>query len=91
MKFRGEAEQLGYFLTQVWNFKVYHGPSFLDNKVKVNYITMALEGEVANWVVSLHNVGTEELYDFDYFMITLRQWFEDPLADQKAKTRIKTI
>lgn len=72
VKFRGEAEQLGYFLTQVWNFMAHHGPSFRDDEAKINCITMVLEGEAANWVVSLHDAGTKELYDFDYFMITLR-------------------
>lgn len=69
--FRGKAEQLSYFLTQVWNFMAHHGPSFLDDEAKVNCITMVLEGEVANWVVSLHDAGTKELYDFDYFMFTM--------------------
>lgn len=70
--FRGKAEQLRYFLTQVWNFMAHHGLSFLDDEAKVNCMTVVLEGEVANWVISLHDVGTKEFYDFDYFMFTLR-------------------
>lgn len=52
VKFNRQVGQLGYFLAQVWNFMALHGLIFLDNKTKVNFITMALDGEAANWVFS---------------------------------------
>lgn len=83
--------QFGYFLTQAWNFMVQHEPNFPDDEARVSYITLALEGEATNWVVYLHDAITEELHDFDYFMIALRQPFKDPLADWMVKSSIKVI
>lgn len=39
----------------------------------------------------LHDEDAEELHNFNELMIAMRQQFEDPLADQRVKQRIRTI
>lgn len=56
----------------------------------VRIVTMALEGTAACWMVTLHNADALNLWNFNHFMATLR-WFEDSLADQKARYCIKTV
>lgn len=48
-----------------------------------------MEGETAEWMVTLHN-NSMELCNFDRFMAALRKRFEDSLADLKARIKIKT-
>lgn len=54
-------------------------------------VTTALKGEAAEWMVALYDNDMAELCKSDRFMTVLRKPFEDPLADQKARLRIKTI
>lgn len=42
-------------------------------------------------MVALHNDNAAELLNFDRFMAALKNWFEDPLANWKARTKIKNI
>lgn len=90
MKFNREVRPLEYYLTQVWEFMVQYEPNFPNDEARVRCITVVLEGEADNWLMVLHDADAEELYDFN-FVVALRQLFEDPLADQRAKRRIKTI
>lgn len=73
MKFNREARQLGYFLTEVWDFMAQYGPNFPNDEVRVHCITVALDGEAADWVPALHDANAKELHDFDDFMTALRQ------------------
>lgn len=52
---------------------------------------MAFEGEAAEWLVALHDDDPVELCHFDRFTAALKKQFEDPLANQKAQIRIKTL
>lgn len=42
-------------------------------------------------MVALHNDDALELHNFNCFMIAIQKSFEDPIADCKARTRMKTI
>lgn len=64
-------------------------PTYL---VKVRIVTMALEGEAAEWMVTLQKNDAAEPCNFNRFMAALRKCFKDPpLTDQKARMRIKSI
>lgn len=91
VKFNRETKQLGFFLTQVWDFMEEYGLDLPSNQARVCYVTRALEGEAADWVMTLRDNDAEELHNFSFFMMALRQWFKDPLADWRARTRIRTI
>lgn len=56
----------------------------------VRCVTVALEGAAAEWMVSLCN-NAPQLRNYDHFMGALRQHFEDPLAEHKARTQMKTL
>lgn len=59
--------------------------------VCINTITASLEGEVADWVMFLHEEGAPELGNIDNFMEELLALFGDPLQTHKAETEIQTI
>lgn len=64
-----------------------YGPEIGTESSKVQCTTMALEGAVAQWMVTLYNDDALELRNFNQFMVVLRKSFEDPLADCKARDR----
>lgn len=49
---------------------------------RVRIVTLALEGGIARWMVTLHNVNALELRNFNRFMTALIWQFEDPLTDR---------
>lgn len=59
------------------------GPEIRTKGAKVWFVTKALEGTMAEWMVILHN-NASELRNFDCFMATLQKSFEDPLANYKT-------
>lgn len=65
-----------------------YGAKIADG-AKVQCVTMALEGTMAEWMVTLHN-DVSELRNFDHFMAALQMHFEDSLADHQARDHIKT-
>lgn len=58
---------------------------------RARVITLTLEGAAACWMVTLHNADGPELQNFNQLMTALRQRFEDPLANEKARDHIKTM
>lgn len=57
----------------------------------MNVISVNLEGEAAEWLVSPYDEAALELYDVDAFMQELRNRFEDPAEARKANTRVWMI
>lgn len=69
-----------------------YGPEITTESGKVRCVTMALGPRaVAQCMLALHNDDAPELRNFNQFMAVLCKRFEDPLADGKARDRIKTI
>ncbi|KAL8187835.1 UNVERIFIED_CONTAM: hypothetical protein K2H54_056504 [Gekko kuhli] len=55
------------------------GHLFPSEARMVDYIAAQLQGGVADWYVSLHQVRDPELHEVDTFMQALQMKFEDPL------------
>ncbi|KAK9396640.1 RGAG4: Retrotransposon gag domain-containing protein 4 [Crotalus adamanteus] len=85
--FDGQPENLAYFLTQVWNYVERYGDRYPDDGSQVNVISVNLEGEVAEWLVSLYDEAAPELHDVDAFMQELWNRFEDPTKARKSHER----
>lgn len=77
MKFDRDPQQLGFFLAHVFTYMQEYGHE------------IPTEGATARWMVTLHNANSLEFRNFNQFMTAPR--FEDPLADYKARDRIKTV
>ncbi|XP_060541565.1 zinc finger protein 213-like [Pantherophis guttatus] len=91
VKFDGNPQQLGFFVAHVLTYMQEYGRDFQTQGSRVRVVTLALEGAAARWMVTLHNANAPELWNFDHFMTALRRRFEDPLADRKARDRIKVV
>lgn len=91
MKYDGDPQQLGFFLAQVMSHMHEYGREIPSESGWVRFVTIALEHATACWMVTLHNADAPELQNFNHFMAALRQRFEDPLADQKARDSIKMV
>lgn len=89
VKFDGDPQRLGFFLVHVLIYMQKYGHEIPTEGAKLRVVTLALEGAAASWMVTLHNANAPELRNFNRFMTALRQRFEDPLADRKARDRIK--
>ncbi|KAK9407417.1 Retrotransposon-derived protein PEG10 [Crotalus adamanteus] len=89
--FESQLEKLGYFLTQVWNYLKRYGGRHPDDSLRVNAISMNLEGDAMEWLVSLFDEVAPELHDVDPFMQELQNPFEDPTETRKADAKIRTI
>lgn len=91
MKFDGDRQQLGYFMAHILTYMKEFGSEFPSEGTKVRSITLALGGATALCMMTLHNTNTLKLRNFDHFMMTFCQQFEDPLVDCKARDCIKTM
>ncbi|XP_013929468.1 PREDICTED: neuralized-like protein 4 [Thamnophis sirtalis] len=89
VKFDGNLKKMGFFVAHVITYMQEYGCDF-QNRARVRVITLAMEG-AARWMVTLQDADAPELQDFDWFMIALRQWFKDSLADRKARDHIKVV
>lgn len=91
MKFDRDSQQLRFFLAHILTYMQEYGPEIPTEGAKVRSVTLALEGATAHWMVTVHNANAPELRNFNQFITVLCQWFEDPLADCKARDCIKTV
>lgn len=89
IKFNGDPQQPGFFLTHILTYMQGYGQDIPTGGTRIRVVTLAMEGAAAHWMVTLHNVNAPELWNFNHFMMALRQRFEDPLADQKTRDHIK--
>lgn len=89
--FSREPKRLVSCLTHVWVYMLEDGAGLPTEGLKLQSVTLVLEGSAAKWMVALHNGDAPELRNFTWFTAALRKRSEDPLVDQKAKTRIKAI
>lgn len=62
-----------------------YGTNLSNDPVRVQSITMALEGGAAEWIVALHDDDAMKLRNFDRFMAALRKWFEHLLAERNVR------
>ncbi|XP_058041525.1 receptor activity-modifying protein 1 isoform X1 [Ahaetulla prasina] len=90
-KFDGNAKELGLFLALVNNHMMDWGENYWSQAAQVRAVTQNLTGRAAAWFVSLYSGHSPSLQNYEHFMTALRRRFEDPLAEQKAKSRMKTI
>uniref|UniRef100_A0A8C5SPH8 DUF4939 domain-containing protein n=1 Tax=Laticauda laticaudata TaxID=8630 RepID=A0A8C5SPH8_LATLA len=91
VKFNGDLARLSAFSIHVWLFMARHASLLSNNEAMVYCVVRALEGEAADWAVTLYAEGPPELRHYEAFMAALRQHFRDPLADRKAKIKLQTI
>lgn len=55
VKFNGDVKQLAFFLLQVWNYMDEYGMYLPGNVARVCCVARALEGEAAEWLMTLHD------------------------------------
>lgn len=91
VKFNGDLKQLGALLIRVRSFVTTYAEVLPNDEAMVYCVVRALDGEAADWAVTLYEEEAEELHHFEAFMVALRQRFKDPLADRKAKIKLQTI
>lgn len=82
---------MGFFLTQVLNYMEEYGRDIPTDCARIHIVQPTLDGIAADWVVDLYDTDAPELQNFNQFMFSLRGRFKDPLADRKARERIKTV
>lgn len=87
----GDPERLPFFLNQVWAHLNCYASAYPNDSVMVNVIATNLEGEVAEWVTSLHNEQAPELRDVNLFMGQLRARFEDEFQALQAEIEIRSL
>lgn len=61
-----------------------YGANLPSEGAKVWSMTLALEGEAVEWLVTLHN-DAPELCNFNQFMGSLQKRFKDPSSLEKNK------
>ncbi|XP_058041925.1 uncharacterized protein LOC131199783 [Ahaetulla prasina] len=90
-KFDGNAKELELFLAIVNDHMIDWGEDYWSQAAQVRAVTHNLTGRAAAWLVSLYTNHSPLLQNYEHFITALRRRFEDPLAEQKAKGRMKTI
>ncbi|KAK9399600.1 Retrotransposon-derived protein PEG10 [Crotalus adamanteus] len=85
------AEKLTYFLNQVWIYLERHRVAYLDKGACVNTITAYLEGEVAEWMVALHDEEALELGNINAFLEGLWVRIGDPTQAHQMEAKIYSI
>uniref|UniRef100_A0ACB8ECN9 Uncharacterized protein n=1 Tax=Sphaerodactylus townsendi TaxID=933632 RepID=A0ACB8ECN9_9SAUR len=90
-RFDGSMEKLAYFLVQVEARMEKHGGDYEDEVEQVHEVGALLEGAAAGWYVGLYKGRAPELRSFPHFMLALRQQFEDPFKEEKARARLRQI
>uniref|UniRef100_A0ACB8EC51 Uncharacterized protein n=1 Tax=Sphaerodactylus townsendi TaxID=933632 RepID=A0ACB8EC51_9SAUR len=75
----------------VGSYMEVHGSNFYLDRERVFEIGTWLRGEVDNWLVGLVEEDVPELYNLEQFLLALRQRFEDPLAEEKARGELKRL
>lgn len=68
-----------------------YGRDIPNDQARIHIMQAALDGVAADQVVDLHDSDAPELLNFNQFMASLWYWFEDPLADWKAREQIKMM
>lgn len=61
IKYDGDPQNLGFFLSQVLTYMQEYGRNFPTQGARVRVVTLALEGAAARWMVTLHNADALEL------------------------------
>lgn len=89
--FDGNSEKLAFFLNQVWMHVDPHGGEYADDEAWVDVIVTNLEGEMAEWVTTLHDERAPELANLDAFLCELRAWFSDPMETQRAESEVRKV
>uniref|UniRef100_A0ACB8ES80 Uncharacterized protein n=1 Tax=Sphaerodactylus townsendi TaxID=933632 RepID=A0ACB8ES80_9SAUR len=76
---------------KVGSYMEIHGDGFRSDRDRVFEIGTRLRGEAANWLVGLVEEDTPEIYDLEQFLLALCRRFEDPLAEEKARTALQQL
>lgn len=88
--FDGIPEKLAFFLNQAWSYSIRHGIKYAEDGPCVNVIMANPEGEVLEWVTTLHDEGTAELGDLVAFQGELRAQFSEPCRPDKPRPKSTT-
>uniref|UniRef100_A0ACB8E671 Uncharacterized protein n=1 Tax=Sphaerodactylus townsendi TaxID=933632 RepID=A0ACB8E671_9SAUR len=91
VNFDGNPDELAFFLIQVGSYMEVHGSSFYLDQERVFEISTWFRGEAANWLVGLVEEDVPELYNLEQFLLALRQRFEDPLVEEKARGELQRL
>lgn len=89
--FDGQAEKLAYFLSQARIYLGRYGAAFPDDEARVSAIAESLDGEAAEWMMALHDVGAPELGGVEAFLEGLRERFEDPILTRRAELAMYSL
>uniref|UniRef100_A0ACB8E7B8 Uncharacterized protein n=1 Tax=Sphaerodactylus townsendi TaxID=933632 RepID=A0ACB8E7B8_9SAUR len=89
--FNGNPDELAFFLIQVGSYMEVHSDAFHTDRERVFEVGTQLCGEAANWLFGLVEEDSPEMYDLEQFLLALRRWFEDPLAEEKARGDLQRL
>ncbi|XP_062833673.1 uncharacterized protein LOC107983063 isoform X2 [Anolis carolinensis] len=91
VKFNGDPKQLSYFITNVRHFMEDFGDQFPSESAKIHMVGANLKEAAADWLMQMYDTGARELACLEDFLRALRERFEDPLAEERAKAQLKRI
>ncbi|XP_062813562.1 uncharacterized protein LOC134292463 [Anolis carolinensis] len=91
VKFNGDPKQLSYFITNVRHFMEDFGDQFPSESAKIHTVGANLKEAAADWLMQMYDTGARELACLEDFLRALRERFEDPLAEERAKAQLKRI
>uniref|UniRef100_A0ACB8G550 Uncharacterized protein n=1 Tax=Sphaerodactylus townsendi TaxID=933632 RepID=A0ACB8G550_9SAUR len=86
-----DPNKLAFFLIQVGSYMEVHGEGFQSDHERIFEIGTQLHEEAANWLVGLVEEDAPEIYDLEQFLLALHHRFEDPLAEEKARTTLQQL
>lgn len=66
-----------------------YGADLPTEEAKVGYVTLALEGEEAEWIL-ISMTMMQQSYTISTSSWALKRWFRGPLADRKARIKLKS-
>lgn len=61
----------------MWTYMQEYGADLPTEGAKVQIMTLVLEEEAEEWIVTFHNNDAAELHNFNRFMGALQKRFED--------------
>nr|XP_016850261.1 PREDICTED: uncharacterized protein LOC107983038 [Anolis carolinensis] len=91
VKFNRDPKQLSYFITNVRHFMEDFGDQFPSESAKIYTVGANLKEAAADWLMQMYDTSARELASLEDFLRALRERFEDPLAEERAKAQLKRI
>ncbi|XP_077181109.1 uncharacterized protein LOC143831722 [Paroedura picta] len=90
-RFDGTPDDLPQFLLHALTHARRYGDRYEDSEDLVWGVASCLQGKAGQWYLGLAERGDPATRDLQDFVVALRRRFQDPQAEDKAKSRIKGL